>query len=171
MQEEVNKKKTGLRWKAKKPRNLKFVHDGLTISKMNMDSAAVSGRVKCKHDILTQNIFRRITSKAESRGMVVNKKKTKIVCMSDAQTYHATCMIEDCDGQVLRSGPGMKILGFHIDSRPSVHAHIDALKIRMRDTAWVLRHLKIAGFTEMELATVYRTVVRPVLDYLSLIHI
>ena len=102
--------------------------------------------------------------------MVVNKKKTKIVCMSDAQTYQATCMIEDCDGQVLRSGPGMKILGFHIDSRPSVHAHIEALKIRMRDTAWVLRHLKIAGFTEMELATVYRTVVRPVLDYCAVVY-
>ena len=90
MQEEVNKKKTGLRWKAKKPRNLKFVDDGLTISKMNMDSAAVSGRIKCKHDILTQNIFRHVTSKAESRGMVVNKEKTKIVCMSAVSYTHLT---------------------------------------------------------------------------------
>ena len=40
----------------------------------------------------------------------------------------------------------------------------------MRDTAWVLRHLKIAGFTESELATLYRTVVRPVLDYCAVVY-
>ena len=70
----------------------------------------------------------------------------------------------------MRSGDKMKDLGFHLDSRPTVHAHIDALVIRMRDTAWVLRHLKIAGFTEAELATVYTTVVRPVLDYCAVIY-
>ena len=40
----------------------------------------------------------------------------------------------------------------------------------MRDTVWVLRHLKTAGFTEGELAVVYRTVVRPVLDYGAVIY-
>ena len=42
--------------------------------------------------------------------------------------------------------------------------------MRMRETAWVLRHLKLAGFTEIELATVYRTVVRPVLDYCAVVY-
>ena len=32
-----------------------------------------------------------------------------------------------------------------MDSRLSVHAHIQALRLRMRDTVWVLRHLKIVG--------------------------
>ena len=62
------------------------------------------------------------------------------------------------------------MLGFHLDSRPSVHAHIQALKLRMRDTVWVLRHLKIAGFTETELAVVYTTVVRPILDYCAVVY-
>ena len=35
---------------------------------------------------------------------------------------------------------------------------------------WVLRHLKIAGFKEAELAVVYRTVIRPVLDYGAVVY-
>ena len=59
----------------------------------------------------------------------------------------------------------MKVLRYHLDSRQSAHAHVRVLRNRMRDTAWLLRHLKIAGFSEQELVVVYRTVVRPVLDY------
>ena len=37
-------------------------------------------------------------------------------------------------------------------------------------TMWVLRHLKIARFTQDELATIYRTVVLPVLDYCAVVY-
>ena len=40
----------------------------------------------------------------------------------------------------------------------------------MQGTVWVLKHLKIAGFSEPELAVVYRTVIRPVLDYCAVVH-
>ena len=173
--EEKNKKKTGLRWKARPPRKLKFVDNGMILAKVNMDSADVcpcpGGRtVKSKLDLQSQNMFRRVVAKAESRGMVVNKQKTKILCVSDAQTYKAECRLLDSDGNALRSGEAMKVLGFHIDSRPSAHAHVKALQNRIRETAWVLRHLKIAGFSEDELATVYQTVVRPVLDYCAVVY-
>ena len=147
----------------------------MTLSKANMDSAqpCVLGdgrQAKDKHDIPSQNLFRRVVGKAEARGMVVNKKKTKVLCISDSQTYKAKAHILDPDGNRLESGDHLKVLGFHMDSRPSVHAHVQALRIRMRDTMWVLRHLKIAGFSEPELATVYRTVVRPVLDYCAVVY-
>ena len=64
----------------------------------------------------------------------------------------------------------MKVLGFHFDSRPTCHAHIEVLKARMRETTWVIRHLKLSGFSEKELATVYKTVVRPVLDYRCVVY-
>ena len=90
---EVNRKRTGLRWKARKPRKLKFVDDGLLLSKINMDSGDVQtwsdgSTVKTKHDIQSQNVYRRIVARAESRGMVVNPKKTAILCMPDAQTFN-----------------------------------------------------------------------------------
>ena len=40
----------------------------------------------------------------------------------------------------------------------------------MRETTWVLRHLKLSGFNESELAMVYKTVVRPVLDYCCVVY-
>ena len=40
----------------------------------------------------------------------------------------------------------------------------------MRETTWILRHLKIAEFDEDELATIYRTVIRPILDYCVVVY-
>ena len=40
----------------------------------------------------------------------------------------------------------------------------------MRDVGWVLRHLRLSGFNNDELATVYKTVVRPVLDYCAVVY-
>ena len=102
--------------------------------------------------------------------MVVNKSKTKMICASDAQTYAARTFIRDSDGLEIASGGHMKVLGYHIDSCPTAHAHVSALRVRMRDTVWILRHLGLAGFTKEELAWVYKTVVRPVLDYCAVIY-
>ena len=102
--------------------------------------------------------------------MVVNKAKTKILYVSDAQTYKAHASLVDSDGNVLQSGETLKVLGFHMDSRPTCHAHKKALQIRMRDTTWVLRHLAVAGFTQEELARVYTTVIRPILDYCAVVY-
>ena len=173
---EMNRKRTGLRWKARRARKLKFVDDGLMVSKLNMDSAVLSARLiegkpsKVKEDIMTQNMFRRIVRKATSRGMKVNNDKTSILCVSDALNYRASAFFRDSDGKVLESGDSMKMLGFHFDRRPTCHAHIEVLKKRMRERTWVLWHLKHAGFTQNELARVYKTVIRPVLDYCCVVY-
>ena len=112
---EINKKKTGLRWKPKWPRSLKFVDDSMMITKNNMDSAdvlTVAGKLhKNKHDVQSQNVFRRVVRRAEARGMVVNRGKTKILCISDAQTYKARARIIYSEGQVLTSRESLKVLG------------------------------------------------------------
>ena len=125
---EKNKNKTGLRWQHVDPLTLKFVDDSMILSKVNMDSAEIGPPggarvVKVKHDIASQNVFRRIVSRAESREMVVNKGKTKILCISDVMSYRATTYLQDADGNRLESGKTrLKILGFYMDSRPSAHA-------------------------------------------------
>ena len=173
---EINVRATGLRWKARDARKLKYVDDGLIACKINMQSGEIlsiryQGKI-CKenHDLLTQNLFRRVVEKARSRGMVVNNKKTRILCISDALNYKARSFILDSEGNKISSSESMKVLGFHFDCRPSCHAHVAALRARMRETTWVIRHLKLSGFTEDELATVYRSVVRPVLDYCCVVY-
>ena len=64
----------------------------------------------------------------------------------------------------------MKILGFHLGPKPTIHAHVEALQARMRETSWVLRHLKHSGFTESELVTVYKTIILPILDYCCMVY-
>ena len=64
----------------------------------------------------------------------------------------------------------MKVLGFHLDSRPTCHAHVGALQKMMRERVWILRHLGRAGFSQEELAKVYKSVIRPTLDYCSVVY-
>ena len=84
--------------------------------------------------------------------------KTKIVCVSDAMGYKAEAFILDANSRIERSTGRIKVLGFHMDSRSTAHTHVEALQARMRETMWVLHHLKLSGFSEEELATVYRVV-------------
>ena len=132
---------------------MKFVDDGMAVTKVNMQTAKVAvgrregGRpVKEKHDMQTQNVFRRVVARAEERGMVVNHKKTQLLCVSDALSYKAAAFIEDRDGLKLSSGGRLKVLGFHFDTRPTCHAHVEAMQKRMRERVWILRHLKFSGF-------------------------
>ena len=90
--------------------------------------------------------------------------------MSGAQSYEARAHIIAADGTKISSGNEMKILGFHVSNKLSVHAHIKALSKRMRSKYWVLYHLKKAGFSTDELCTVYRTCLLPVLDYCSVVY-
>ena len=106
---EKNKKKTGLRWRAREPRKLKYVEDGMIVSRINMDSGEMVGwdgrrEVRRKMDIQTQNMFRRVVRRAESRGMVVNNGKTKVLCISDAMSYTAEGGFRDAEGSLLTSG-------------------------------------------------------------------
>ena len=172
---EINKKATGLRWKPREARKLKFVDDGTMVAKLNMESGECVGRdggreLRRKEDLQTQNMFRRVVRKAESRGMVVNNGKTKILCISDAMRYTAQGSFKDSDGVEMVSGSILKVLGFHMDTRPSCHAHVEALKRRVREVTWVLRHLRHAGFREDMLARVYKTIIRPVLDYCAVVY-
>ena len=91
--------------------------------------------------------------------------------ISDTMNYEASAIILDENSEkICTTDSGVKILGFHMDSRPTVHAHVRALQARIREITWVLRHLKQSGFNESELATVYRTVIRPILDYCCVVY-
>ena len=163
-----------LKWRDRRPLVLKYVDDNLQIDRVNMETASrgeeAGTKFRDKHSVQCQNTFRAVIRKAEERGMKVNSKKTAMTCISGAQSYEARAHIFDGGGERVKSGPTMKLLGFHMSSSPTVHAHVDALCKRMRQKYWVLYHLKKTGFTEEELAKVYRTCLLPFLDYCSVVY-
>ena len=66
IQPEINKKKTGLGWKARRPRSFKFVDDGMMVTKVNMDGAQAVGAEKIRHDLLSR-IFSDTSCERQSR--------------------------------------------------------------------------------------------------------
>ena len=102
--------------------------------------------------------------------MKVNASKTAMVCVSGAQSYQARTFIEDSEGERVSSTGTMKVLGFHLSSSPTMHEHVRVLTKRVRRKFWVLYHLRRAGFTNEELAKVYRTCILPTLDYCSVVY-
>ena len=65
--------------------------------------------------------------KAADIGMVVNCKKTQIICFSldNGYTSKAAILIQ---GQEIEPLDSMKLLGYHIGNEPGVHAQVEAIK-------------------------------------------
>ena len=51
-----------------------------------------------------------------------------------------------------------------------VGRHVEVLRVHFRQRTWILNHLCHAGFNSEELAKVYRTMIRPVANYMSVVH-
>ena len=143
----------------------------MTVEKINFETAErIDQDNRMKHAIPSQNIFRAVVRRAEGRGMRVNAAKTNLLVVSDALSFNPRAKIIAEDGTVVTSGSKMKILGFHMSDRPSAGAHVEALRKRFRQRYWILFHLKNFGFTTEELCKVYRTILRPVADYCSVVY-
>ena len=147
--------------------SLKYVDDGMTIEKLNFETAPLISGKKIKHAAASQNVFRAVVSKAESIGMKVNTDKTQLLVISDALTYDPAACIKDSQDNQISSSKGIKVLGFHMSDRPNVAAHVEALRKQFRQKYWVLFHLRRHDFTTEELCKVYRNIIRPVADYCS----
>ena len=100
--------------------------------------------------------------------MRVNTGKTQMICISGAVTYVAESYIGDGEGGVIQSTTeSIKILGFHLSSKPGVSAHVTALRKKFRKRLWVILNLRELGFTEAELVKVYTSYVHPIADYMA----
>ena len=63
----------------------------------------------------------------------------------------------------------MKLLGFLFSSDGTVRSHVDLVRSRLRARTWALNKLKRCGLSEQELLLVYKTVIRPVAEYVSVV--
>ena len=72
-------------------------------------------------------------------------------------------------GEKLTTTDELKILGFRFGSRPNCTAHVDGIKRSFRGRYWLLIHLKQHHFSEEELLTAYKSMIRPLAEYCSVV--
>jgi len=170
---------TNWRWQEKHARVLKYVDDGTILSKVNMANCDMilgeeeeRGRpVRIKRDYITENIFKRTTERAMARGMKVNVQKTAMIAISDANTYTPRMYIQDLNGEEIASmNTEVRILGFMFDTTPTVRAQVNNIISKTRRKLWILRHLRSFGLTEAELVSVYKSMIRSVIEFTSVVY-
>ena len=166
--------RTEAKWKYKKSPLLRFVDYGFGLTKINFENSVrfiVNGvPYRVKHSVQARNMLRHMVKRAEQIGMVVNTSNTAIMCMSDSLSYKAEAYILDDDQKRLTSTDSLKALGVRFSCRPTMDAQVEHIKKSFRSRFWMLRNLKSNGFSDAELVTVYKTLLRPVDDYALVVY-
>jgi hypothetical protein len=113
----------------------------------------------------SEKLLETVKINGQKIGLNINQKKTQLLCISEDKEYEMKSYIEGEERK--ESTDSMKILGFTFGHRPTVSAHVKALKDKYRKRAWVVRHLKRAGVPQEDLKLIYFSLVRSVLEYAS----
>ena len=120
------------------------------------------------HAPQSEYFFKHVTERASEMNMKVNEEKTQVLCISAAQNMSVNSYINASSR--ITSGQELKILGFWFDGRPNVNLHIKKTEEKFRKRLWTLRHLKRSGMDENDLIKIFCTVLRPVLDFASVVY-
>ena len=107
-----------------------------------------------------------VTIKMNGRdvGMLINSKKTQLLCISSSNTFEVECFVS-IENEKLISGDSLKILGFMFDTKPTPKAHVKYLIEKFNRSLWTLFHLRRAKIGEKVLIQVYKSMLRPLLEY------
>ena len=125
--------------------------------------------LKTVHAYHCEDSFNGIKKNADAIGMVINNAKTQLICVS----ANSGCDIKsyiNADGQRIDSVSELKVLGFVFDERPTVDAHVNYSINKFNKAIWALRHLKRANINTNVLLEVYKIMLRPLLEYSSVIY-
>ena len=123
--------------------------------------------VRDKWAIRTQNTFSSIIYQALSQDMKINSSKTKALLISELKSYTPEAHFFDCDGNIVKAGDSMKILGVHFSSEPGMAAQVADIRRKLTSRIWALRHLGRFGISKTDLLTVYKSSILPMHDYCS----
>ena len=102
--------------------------------------------------------------------MVVNEKKTGLLCTSGAYFFTPKAHLLDEVGRVnVESTANLKLLGFVFDADGTVRSHINLVCSRLRARTWAINKLKRCGLSNEELLLVYKSAIRPVAEYVAVV--
>ena len=115
-------------------------------------------------------MFNHISTRAEAQGLKVNAEKTTLLAVSASTAYRAKPHIYDRTNSRIDCTSSLKALGFIFNQEADISDQVEALCRRFRSRTWALRDLRKSGFTEQDLVLVYKTTMRPVIEYSSVIY-
>ena len=150
-------------------KTFKYVDDQIKVDKVNMRKAEllINNGVLFK-DIIpkrSQALLRHISANAEIEGMMINPKKTSLMCVSAANSFEPRVTVE-IEENVINGSDSLKVLGLTIDSNCSFRSHIEHLRNKMRKRTWALLKLKKAGLATNDLIQCYKSLIRPSVEYM-----
>ena len=112
----------------------------------------------------SEKMYRNIENNGADVGMMINAKKTQLLCIHPSKTAEITSCISVGSRKIV-SGSSLKILGFEFGPEPSPRYHISKIIKKFYNSSWSIFHLKKAGMTEQVLLDVYRSMLRPIIEY------
>ena len=116
------------------------------------------------HAPQSEAFFNNISAEASAIGMKVNDRKTQIVCISASNESDVRSFIDPKESRI-ESTDCLKILGFWFSRRPGVSEQVKVMQSKFRSRLWLLWRLKNSGMSTCDLLFMYKTVIRPVLDF------
>ena len=97
-------------------------------------------------------------------GLKINPDKTQLLCITPNNSIQVKSFISLNERKV-ESKSSLKILGFMFNESPTPLAHVEYIVGKYYNTAWSIFHLKKSGMSERVLVDVFKSMVRPVLEY------
>ena len=168
-------RKVGTQVLTRKPIKIfKYVDDSISCERLNfgdVEITTVNGKpIKTKLALGIQNAFLSVTANAKIKGMQINEDKTGLICISDALHYEPSTYFKTEGDLVVHSTENIKVLGYHLSSRPGVHEQVRHIVKTIRQRYWMLRHLAGVGFNKPELVQVYKSSILPIADYCDVVY-
>ena len=157
-------------WERTPAQVLAYIDDLNVIEKVrHIDAVSIISNKKQKslaHAPSSETFFKHVSLRASELNMRVNEEKTQVLCVSAARTSDVESYI-NANTQRINSGSCLKILGFWFNTDPTVEMQVSMMETKIRKRLWALRHLRRSGMGASDLTFVYKTIIRPVLDFAS----
>ena len=157
-----------LRWQEWPTKTTKFVDD-ITGRCRNDTTAALSHFTTNREQKKiwaegAQDFYDCVSDNAVARGMVVNPRKTKMVCITAPVGAEVSSFIR-AGGTTIESQDTLSIVGYTFGKKPGPQAHLDSIKRKVSARSWIVRNLKKPQIPTGKLVQVYCAMIRPLLEY------
>ena len=93
-----------------------------------------------------------------------------MLCVHSSIHNRVNTFIRVNDSEKIESTDCLKILGFTFGREPNAKLHVEKVIERFHSKLWTLRFLKKSGMCKSDLINVYETVIRPSVQYSSVVY-